>query len=219
MENQDNMPLRYKTILRPGSGEITVKKSRFIASISPVASPEEAAEFIEACKKRFWDARHNPHAYVVGIEHERTKCSDDGEPAQTAGKPMLDVLLGAELKNVVSVVTRYFGGTLLGTGGLVRAYSSALVAGLEDCRVVERRLCQRISAELDYSVAGKLEHLIAGGDIITLSTEYSQKAGFQLLVPVEELGSFKKKLADISGGQALVRDLGQCYGSKDEGVI
>ena len=119
----------YKTVYRGGTAEIVEKKSRFIAHSAHVESEEEALAFIEQIKKQYWDARHNCHAFSVGVPNETARCSDDGEPAQTAGKPMLDVLMGQQLKNTVVVVTRYFGGILLGTGGLVRAYSAAVQEG------------------------------------------------------------------------------------------
>ena len=115
---------KYKVVYKGGQDEIIEKKSRFIATVAPVESEEKALAFIEAMKKKYWDARHNCFAYVIGERGQLAGCSDDGEPSQTAGKPMLDVLLGEEIRNIVVVVTRYFGGTLLGTGGLVRAYKS-----------------------------------------------------------------------------------------------
>lgn len=118
------MTEQYKTVYEGGEGEIVEKKSRFIATVRPVETEEEALAFIEEMKKKYWDARHNCSAYVLGERQELMQCSDDGEPSQTAGKPMMDVLTGAGLTNVAVVVTRYFGGTLLGTGGLVRAYSA-----------------------------------------------------------------------------------------------
>ena len=111
-----------KTVYQGGQGEITEKKSRFIATVKEVVSEEEAAAFIAEMKKKYWDARHNCSAFVIGRNQELTRCSDDGEPSQTAGRPMLDVLLREGIYNAAVVVTRYFGGTLLGTGGLVRAY-------------------------------------------------------------------------------------------------
>ena len=111
----------YTTVYTGGTGEITEKKSRFIATIRPVESEEQAVAFIEEMKKKYWNASHNCSAFIVGERGELTRCSDDGEPGGTAGRPMLDTLAGAGLCNVCAVVTRYFGGTLLGTGGLVRA--------------------------------------------------------------------------------------------------
>lgn len=140
MEQTKNMPQQYKILYRGGEGEIVEKKSRFIATTRPVKSEEEAIAFIEEMKKKYWDARHNCSAYVIGERGQVQRCSDDGEPSQTAGRPMLDVLLGEEVRNICVVVTRYFGGTLLGTGGLVRAYSSAVQEGLKNSAVVEKCL-------------------------------------------------------------------------------
>ena len=131
------MKERYKIVYQGGEGEIVEKKSRFIAEIRPVESEEEATAFIAEVKKKYWDARHHCSAFTIGENNEVARCSDDGEPAQTAGRPMLDVLLGRELHNVCAVVTRYFGGTLLGTGGLVRAYGGAVQEGLKNCVVLE----------------------------------------------------------------------------------
>ena len=116
---------KYKVVYKGGEAEIVEKKSRFIATVQPVQSEEEAAAFIGVMKKKYWDASHNCSAFTVGKNHELTRCSDDGEPSQTAGRPMLDVLLREDIHNAAVVVTRYFGGTLLGTGGLVRAYQKS----------------------------------------------------------------------------------------------
>ena len=128
----------YKTIYEGGEGELVEKKSRIIATVRPVETEEEALAFIEEMKKKYWDARHNCYVYSVGMNREATRCSDDGEPSGTAGRPMLDVLLGAGIYNAAIVVTRYFGGVLLGTGGLVRAYSGAVQAGLAASTVIEK---------------------------------------------------------------------------------
>ena len=116
---------KYKILYKEGEAEISEKKSRFIAHIAPAQTEEEAQAFIEKIKKQYWDARHNCWAYSIGEKQPALRCSDDGEPSGTAGKPMLEVLTGQELHNVVAVVTRYFGGTLLGTGGLIRAYTKS----------------------------------------------------------------------------------------------
>ena len=126
------MKKSYKILYQAGEGEIVEKKSRFIATIRPVDSEEEALSFIAEMRKKYWDATHNCTAFVIGENHEQMRCNDDGEPSQTAGRPMLDVLLGEDVHNCCAVVTRYFGGTLLGTGGLVRAYSAAVKEGLPD---------------------------------------------------------------------------------------
>ena len=132
------MPEEYKLAYRGGTGEIVEKKSRFIADVMPVSSEDEAQAFIADIKKKYWDARHHCFAYVIGDRHELARFSDDGEPGGTAGKPMLDVLMGEDIHNVAVVVTRYFGGTLLGTGGLVRAYSGATKEGLAHSQIISR---------------------------------------------------------------------------------
>ena len=130
----------YRIVYTGGSGEIVEKKSRFIADIRPVSTEEEALAFIEEIRKKYWDARHHCYAYILGERGQYSRCSDDGEPSQTAGRPMLDVLAGEELTDVCAVVTRYFGGTLLGTGGLVRAYSGAVKEGISHCVLMEKSM-------------------------------------------------------------------------------
>ena len=125
------------------------KKSRFIATVRSVKTEEEALAFIEEMKKKYWDASHNCSAYVIGERNEIQRCSDDGEPGQTAGRPMLDVLLGEEIHDVCAVVTRYFGGTLLGTGGLVRAYSKATQEGLANSCILEK--CLGVPMAVSYT--------------------------------------------------------------------
>ena len=130
---------QYKTVLEGGTGEIIEKKSRFIATVRPVRNEEEALAFLEEMRKQYWDARHNCYAYSVGRNREYTRCSDDGEPSGTAGRPMLDVILGEDIYNIAVVVTRYFGGVLLRTGGLVRAYSKAVQEGLSESLLIEKK--------------------------------------------------------------------------------
>ena len=141
---------RYKILYKEGEAEISEKKSRFIAHIAPAQTEEEAQAFIEKIKKQYWDARHNCWAYSIGEKQPALRCSDDGEPSGTAGKPMLEVLTGQELHNVVAVVTRYFGGILLGTGGLVRAYSEATKRAIENSDVVKIVSGERYIIEVSY---------------------------------------------------------------------
>ena len=150
-----------KTVYIGGEGEIVEKKSRFIATVRPVASEEEAVAFIAEMKKKYWDARHNCSAFVIGDRQELSRCSDDGEPAQTAGRPMLDVLLREEIHNVAVVVTRYFGGVLLGTGGLVRAYQGAVQAGLASSTIIDKKEGIQLTVGTDYTGLRKLQYLIA----------------------------------------------------------
>ena len=164
---------RYKTVYEGGQGEIVEKKSRFIANVRPVKSEEEAQAFIEEMKKKYWDARHNCSAYVIGEHREYTRCSDDGEPSQTAGRPMLDVLLGEDLYDTAVVVTRYFGGTLLGTGGLVRAYSKAVQEGLANSCIIERKHGILLAVETDYNGIGRIQYLAGERRIPIQEAEYT----------------------------------------------
>lgn len=201
----------YKIVYRGGSGEITEKKSRFIADIRPVKTEEEALAFIEETRKKYWDARHHCYAYIIGDRGQTARCSDDGEPSQTAGKPMMDVLAGAELKDVCAVVTRYFGGTLLGTGGLVRAYSGALKEGLNACTVVEKRLAAVLVVTVSYTDAGRLQYTAAQAGIDTLDTQYTDNVTCTFLVPVGEEASFQAKLTESTNGRAVIHRERETY--------
>lgn len=196
--------IRY--LYRGGQGEIVEKKSRFIASFCPVHSEEEAQAFIDRIKKQYWDARHNCSAMVIGDRQELTRCSDDGEPPHTAGRPMLDVLLGENLTNVCVVVTRYFGGTLLGTGGLVRAYQGAVREGLNNCAVVERLIGIPLTITTDYTGIGKLQYLTGSENLPIIDTEYGADVVTRLLVSPETLGGFIKKLNEATAGQVLIEE-------------
>ena len=174
-----------KIIYKEGMGELVEKKSRFIAQIRPVKSEEEALAFVEETRKKYWDARHNCYAYILKGEGATptARCSDDGEPSQTAGKPMLDVLMGEGLMDVCAVVTRYFGGTLLGTGGLVRAYSGAVKEGLANAQILEKKQGVRMEVITDYNGVGKIQYLAAQEGIDTLDSQYTDKVVFIFLVP------------------------------------
>ena len=167
------MDKQYKTVYEGGVGEIIEKKSRFIATVIPCEDEETALQFIEATKKKYWDASHNCSAYTVGLNHELERCSDDGEPQKTAGRPMLDVLLNEGIHNVCVVVTRYFGGTLLGTGGLVRAYQAAVKEGLENSVIITKQYGKKIRIVTDYNGIGKLQYIVATNGYTTLSTDYT----------------------------------------------
>ena len=214
-----NKVSNYKTVYRGGTAEIVEKKSRFIAHSAHVESEEEALAFIEQMKKQYWDARHNCHAFSVGVTNETARCSDDGEPAQTAGKPMLDVLMGQQLKNTVVVVTRYFGGTLLGTGGLVRAYSAAVQEGLKESLIIEKFLCRRVRMSMDYTLLGKMQYLAAKLNLMILDTLYTEGVEMQLLVPDTQYAAFIKEVTEASNGKVVPESEGLCYGADVEGKI
>ena len=209
--------MAYFCVYQGGSGEIVEKKSRFIAYVKPVETEEEALLFIESIKKKHWDARHNCYAYVIGQRSELQRASDDGEPQGTAGRPMLDVLNGAQLHNTVVVVTRYFGGVLLGTGGLVRAYSQAVQAGLEASIIIEKKAgaCWKVTA--DYTDYGKLQYLLAQRKIPVLQSDFQEKVRLELVVPLEEEGKLRSELQDAVGGRAEIERTEECFFADVEG--
>lgn len=192
----------YRVVYEGGEGEIVEKKTRFIATVRPVETEEEAVAFINEMKKKYWDARHNCSAFVIGSRQEVTRCSDDGEPAQTAGRPMLDVLLREGITNVAVVVTRYFGGVLLGTGGLVRAYQSATQAGLAASKIIEKCLGKKLIIHTDYNGLGKLQYLFGQQKTAILDTEYAADVVLTILVPVEQKDFLYKEITEQTNGTA-----------------
>ena len=201
----------YKIVYEGGEGEIVEKKSRFIATICPVESEEEAVAFIEKKKKKYWDARHNCHAFVIGERNEISRCSDDGEPSGTAGKPMLDVLLGAGLHNVCAVVTRYFGGTLLGTGGLVRAYSRAVSLGLENSCIMEKLLYTRMKIYTDYNGIGKIQYILGKNEASIVNTEFTDKVTVEVLINSDFSEFLTKEITEATSGKAEIEMVEKCW--------
>lgn len=192
----------YRVVYEGGEGEIVEKKSRFIATVRPIETEEEAVAFINEMKKKYWDARHNCSAFVIGSRQEITRCSDDGEPAQTAGRPMLDVLLREGITNVAVVVTRYFGGVLLGTGGLVRAYQSATQAGLAASKIIEKRQGKKLIIHTDYNGLGKLQYLFGQQKTAILDTEYAADVVLTILVSLEQKDFLYKEITEQTNGTA-----------------
>lgn len=159
----------FKSIEKEAVAEIIEKKSKFIANIFPINSKEEAENRISEIKKKYYDAKHNCYAYVVGNVE---KCSDDGEPSGTAGAPLLDLLKNKELTNVVVIVTRYFGGILLGTGGLVRAYTETAKKAIESTSIVKQEYGIRYSVEINYNSLKDLQHLCKMLEINIVKIDY-----------------------------------------------
>lgn len=189
-----------KRIKMGGSGEITEKKSRFIANVFDVGSDEEAASYISSVKKKYWDARHNCWAYVIGNNNETQRFSDDGEPSGTAGKPILEIIDGSQIRNCLIVVTRYFGGTLLGTGGLVRAYQAASKAGLENSKIIEVMEGVKLSLDINYNSIGKIQYICAEAEASIINSLYGENVHIDIVVGRENYSRFNKKLADSFSG-------------------
>ena len=210
---------QYKTVYEGGEGEIIEKKSRFIATVRPVETEEEALAFLEETKKKYWDARHNCYVYSIGMNREFTRCSDDGEPSGTAGRPMLDVILGEDIYNVAVVVTRYFGGVLLGTGGLVRAYSKAVQEGLAASKVIFKQKGILLKITTDYTGIGKIQYIAGERSIPVLDSEYTDKVVMKLLVPVQDVGSVEKAITEGTNGRAGIEKDQELYYTVTDGNV
>jgi uncharacterized YigZ family protein len=193
----------YKTVSKGACDEFTEKKSRFIGYCRPVSTEDEAIEFLNAVRAKHRDARHNVYAYIVR-ENNIMRYSDDGEPAGTAGMPVLDVLRKENLTDVAVVVTRYFGGTLLGTGGLVRAYTQGAKIAVEAAEPVEKILCNIYSVKCDYASLGQIQYAIQeDGEYIIQDSIYTDFVEFITCVKVDLSDRFTKMITDKSSGQII----------------
>lgn len=209
MNNQDQGS--YRVLLEGGQGEYEEKKSRFIATLRKCESEAEALSFIEETKKKYWDARHNCYAYCLGDRGELTRCSDDGEPGGTAGRPMLEVLLGEGIRNAAVVVTRYFGGVLLGTGGLVRAYTRAVQEGLRHCTLGRMRPGVELLVTTDYNGIGKILYLLKNAGIEPVSSEYTDRVTLRLVLPASGAEAVKGSMVEAVGGKVKFEKIKELY--------
>lgn len=206
-------------VLKNGEGKIIEKKSTFIGAVASVHSEQEALDFIATKKKEHYDARHNCFAYLVGDHNELMRSSDDGEPSGTAGRPMLDVLLGANVHNICVVVTRYFGGVLLGTGGLVRAYTKATEEGLKACTLLERHTGVHISLDVDYGLLGKVQYLLNERNIFVADSAYSDRVVFDVYVDDADAEPLKKELINQTNAQIKLEEIESCAYGIAEGKL
>ena len=197
----------YRVLLEGGEGEIVEKKSRFIATVRKRETEEEAVAFIEEMKKKYWDARHNCSAFVIGSRGELTRCSDDGEPGGTAGRPMLEVLLGEGIRNIVVVVTRYFGGVLLGTGGLVRAYTQAVKAGLENSVIGSMCYGCELEVVTDYNGIGKIQYLLGQRGITPTDSSYTDVVTLRLVIPMQMEEELSKAMVEATCGKVKLEKI------------
>ena len=193
-----------KRVLKTGKGEIVEKKSRFISIAMNVDSPQQALDYVNSIKKKYYDARHNCYAYICGNDGQEKRFSDDGEPSGTAGKPMLDVLEGFGVTNCLVVVTRYFGGTLLGTGGLVKAYSSAAKEALENAGLAEEVCGIRGFITVDYNSVGKLNYILSAGGIYVLDTAYEENVKLDIVGEIADINRLKPTLNDAFAGRISI---------------
>ena len=192
---------KYRTIKEDNQHEVEIKKSRFICFLKRIETEEEAKAFIQQIKKEHWKANHNCSAFVLGDHHEIQRSSDDGEPSGTAGVPMLEVLKKNDLINVCAVVTRYFGGTKLGAGGLIRAYSGSVAQAIVHTGIVEGRLQQEVLVQLDYSNWGNMENFIASENIDVKDTQFTDRVVVICMVDENQVDDFEAQVTDLLNGQ------------------
>ena len=205
----------FYTVEDEAVAELTEKKSRFIATVRPVANEAEALDFIREMKKKYWDARHNCSAYVIlddsreAPEKERSfkvteKANDDGEPSKTAGSPILEAIKGAELKNTAIVVTRYFGGVLLGTGGLVRAYGGAAQLGIEASHKVKMELLNKIRVVTDYNSFGRLKNIAENTGTKVEETQFTSEVSSVCLCDDAGFGVIQARMNEATAGKCKI---------------
>lgn len=202
------------TVKEPGFSEVVEKKSRFLGEVVPAATKEEAEEYINKVRKRHYDARHHCFAYIVGEPgsvDEITRAGDDGEPQGTAGRPILDIMTAAGLHRSLIVVTRYFGGTLLGTGGLVRAYSEAAQAALKDAKLLRIREGVLLRIECGYDAYGKLSYSFGGRGLYIKDSIFGEKVTMELIVPPGDIISVKREILDLTEGKCVMEEDGLAY--------
>ncbi len=200
----------FRTVACGGCAEITEKRSRFIATVGAVHSEDEARQFLAQVKKPYWNARHNCYAFVAGEEGFK-KCSDDGEPSGTAGRPILEVLEGENLHDTMIVVSRYFGGTLLGTGGLIRAYTEAAKAGLAASKIVTVRPGIWLTITTDYTGLGKIQYILRQHEIPMEEPVYTEKVQMNIELPLEEETQIEAEITEATGGKAEIIRQGECW--------
>lgn len=205
------MPTYPRTIATSGSHEIVIKKSRFICTVNRATTEEEARAFIEAMKKRYWDANHNCSAYRIGPGGQHQRSNDDGEPSGTAGTPMLAVLNKRELTDTVAVVTRYFGGIMLGAGGLVRAYGQAVTDAVDAVGIVERRPVSLVEVDADHVDAGRLENALRVAAYQLGPIAHAAHVTFEIHLPPLDVPAFEVWLAETTNGRNRARIAGEVF--------
>ncbi|MCM3443773.1 YigZ family protein [Metabacillus halosaccharovorans] len=191
----------YYTVKGYGEHEIIIQKSRFICYVERVTTEEEAIEFIQKIKKKHYDANHNCSAYLIGENDHIQKANDDGEPSGTAGVPMLEVLKKKKLKDTVVVVTRYFGGIKLGTGGLIRAYGKSVSEGIQATGMVERKLMRIMNTNIDYTWLGKVENELRSSTYLLKEIHYLNVVNVEAYVEEEKKTDFIKWMTELTNGK------------------
>jgi uncharacterized YigZ family protein len=202
----------YRTVARAGVHETEVNRSRFLCALAPAATEQEAQAFVAAIRKEHADASHNCWAYVIGADASVQKASDDGEPGGTAGVPMLQMLLRRELRYVVAVVTRYYGGVKLGAGGLIRAYGGVVGEALDDLGTLTRRRYRLATVTVDHQRAGKVQNDLRATGREVRDVRYAEAVTIDIALPDAEVDALRSWLADATAGTAVLELGGEAYG-------
>ncbi|ABR48387.1 protein of unknown function UPF0029 [Alkaliphilus metalliredigens QYMF] len=210
---------QYRTLLKSGVQEIVIDKSRFIGYAAPISNEEEAVAFIEEIKKKHRNATHNVPVYIVGERNEVQRYSDDGEPSGTAGVPILEVLKKEDLRNVVVVVTRYFGGIKLGTGGLVRAYTKGVRVALDAGKIILKKMYETMSVTVDYTQLGKVQNEILQHGYTIKETKYDEAVHFIVYVKLEDVSDFKKQIVEWTSSRCELNIVEKGYLTEIDGEI
>jgi len=205
------MQKEYKTVLNQACAVYEEKKSKFIATVSPASTEDEALDFINRLRHRYWDASHNVYSYYIIGNNIIQRFSDDGEPAGTAGMPVLEAIKKHELQNAAVVVTRYFGGTLLGAAGLVRAYGRSASLGIEAAVIVRKQLCARIRIVVGYPLFGRLQNLVSAKGYAVEGVSYGQDVELTIFVPVDEAGSFAGSVNEATNANSVTEICDNAY--------
>ena len=201
--------MSYIRIEKNETCEITEKKSRFIAYLAYVTTEEDAQNFVAQIKKKHYDARHNVYAYILNSGGK--KYSDDGEPSKTAGYPILEMLENEGLTDVVCVVTRYFGGTLLGTGGLIRAYTKSAKDCLEKAGVKKMILCDTVNLTFDYAYLNKIEHMLKTENLVTKDKTFLENVTLTVISPKDKTGALRENILNEFAGAVNFAVTGEIY--------
>lgn len=202
--------MNYYTISKPANDSFIEKRSEFIGYIAPVKTNDEAVDFINSIKAMHRKARHNVYAYILRNDNI-SRYSDDGEPQGTAGVPVLDVLQKRGLTDVCVVVTRYFGGILLGVGGLVRAYSHAASLACDAAHIMNMCLCRRLKIKTDYGMYGKISYILPNYDTITVNSDFGTEVILEILVLSEKKDALLKNITEITNGSADINELEELF--------
>ncbi|EFL21144.1 product YvyE, partial [Streptomyces himastatinicus ATCC 53653] len=205
------MQEQYRTVAREDVHEVEINKSRFLCTLAPAATEQEAQEVIQRVRKEHPTANHNCYAYVIGADGDVQKASDDGEPGGTAGVPMLQMLVRREMRYVVAVVTRYFGGVKLGAGGLIRAYGGAVGEALDALGTVTRRRFRLATVTVDHQRAGKLENDLRATGRVVRDVRYAEAVTIEVGLPEADVAAFRGWLADATAGTAGLELGGEAY--------